>query len=146
LKSVPDLADGFIQLSCGTEKVRRSLVVADRRQEERKEFHMSECEGTFTLEVDDELFEIENVFDISLSGMGVETQCYLDPGKAVTITYEEDDCDVSVTGTVTWCEDDPESHGDYRVGILFDYSYRDKNSLLFMAVRKYLDTFDTVGS
>jgi len=119
-------------------------LVANRRQEERKEFHMSECEGTFTLAVDDELFEIENVFDISLSGMGIETQAYLGPGKCVTITYEEDDREVSVTGTVSWCEDDPESHGDYRVGILFGYSYRDNNSLLYMAVRKYLDPLDRV--
>jgi len=114
-------------------------VVSDRRQDERKELHMSECEGTFTLEASDELIEVENVFNISLSGIGVETQCYLDPGRTVVITYEEDDHGVSVTGTVTWCEDDPDSHGDYRIGILFDYSYRDKNSLLYMAVRKYLD-------
>ena len=100
---------------------------------------MSECEGTFALEVDDELFEIENVFDISLSGIGIETQCYLEPGKAITITYTEDDNNVSVSGTVTWCEDDPDSHGDYRVGILFDYSYRDKSSQFYMAVRKYLE-------
>lgn len=105
---------------------------------------MNECDGTFTLDVDDELFEIENVFDISLSGVGIETQIYLDPGKNVTITYEEGDTEVSVTGTVTWCEDDSDSHGDYRVGILFDYSYRDNNSLLYMAVRKYLDPLDTV--
>ena len=119
-------------------------MIADRRQEERIEFRMSECEGTFTLEFDDEVFEIENVFDISLSGIGVETQCYIDPGKQISITYTEDDNDVSVTGTVSWCEDVPDSHGDYRVGILFDYSYRDKSSQFFMAVRKYLEPASTV--
>lgn len=119
-------------------------MIADRRQEERRELRMSECEGTFALEVDDEMFEIEKVFDISLSGIGVETQSFLEPGTAITVTYTEDDHEVNVSGTVTWCEDDLDSHGDYRVGILFDYSYRDKSSQFYMAVRKYLEPFGVV--
>lgn len=101
---------------------------------------MEECKGTFTLETADDEFEIEEVRDISLSGIGFEMSSYLDPDTAVNIVYEEDERVVSVSGRITWCQDHPGAHGSYQFGVLFDYSYRDENSQLLLAVKDYIDT------
>lgn len=103
---------------------------------------MEECKGTFTLEIGDDEYEIEDVGDISLSGIGFEVSSYLDPDSPVTIVYEEDEKVVSVAGHVVWCQDHPRHHGSYKCGVLFDYSYRDENSQLLLAVKDYIDTTD----
>ncbi len=110
---------------------------ADRRQEERLRFCMEECRGTFTIEALGEEYEVEAVTDLSLSGMGFEMTAYLDPDTPVQLLYEEDDRLVSLSGRVIWCEDHPLVHGSYQYGIIFDYSARDDNSQLLLALRDY---------
>ncbi|MFQ5470261.1 MAG: PilZ domain-containing protein [Gammaproteobacteria bacterium] len=119
-----------------------NILNSERRQDDRAQISLDSCDGTFTLEVLDEEYEITEILDISLSGIGIEMPIYLDPGRPVKLFYEEDDLEIEVTGTVTWCSEDVSTTGGYRLGILFDYSYRDQNSMLFMAVRKFLDDFD----
>jgi hypothetical protein len=114
----------------------------DRRSDERIPFCMEECKGIFSLEINDEEFEMEDVYNISLAGMGFELSTYLDPDSAVAIRYEEAEQVITVRGKVVWCEDHPDAHGNYLVGILFDYSTGDENSQLFLAVKDYLDPGD----
>jgi len=112
-------------------------VEADRRQEERLRFCMEECRGTFTIEALGEEYEVEEVTDLSLSGMGFEMTAYLDPDTPIRLVYEEDDRLISLSGKVIWCEDHPSVHGSYQYGIIFDYSARDDNSQLLLALRDY---------
>jgi len=115
---------------------------SDRRSDERIPFCMEECKGIFSLEINDEEFEIEDVYNISLAGMGFELSSYLDPDSAVAVRYEEAERVITVRGKVVWCEDHPDAHGNYQVGILFDYSTGDENSQLFLAIKDYLDPGD----
>ncbi len=117
----------------------------DRRQEERLRFCMEECRGTFTLEAQGEEYEVEEVSDLSLSGMGFEMAAYLDPDTAVRLIYEEDDRRIILSGRVIWCEDHPTVHGSYQYGMIFDYSARDDNSQLLRALRDYF-AFERGGS
>ena len=114
----------------------------DRRSGDRIPFCMEECKGIFNLEVNDEEFEIEDVYNISLSGMGFELSAYLDPDSAVAVRYEEAERVIKVSGKVVWCEDHPDAQGNFQVGILFDYSAGDENSQLLLAVEDYLDRGD----
>ena len=109
---------------------------------------MDECRGTFTLEALGEEYEIEEVTDLSLSGMGFEMAAYLDPDTPVRLIYEEDDKVISLSGRVVWCEDHPTAHGSYQYGMIFDYSARDDNSQLLLALRDYFafDLGDHQGS
>ncbi len=109
----------------------------ERRQQERLRFCMEECRGTFTIEALGEEYEIEEVTDLSLSGMGFEMTAYLDPDTPVHLVYEEDDQVIRLAGRVVWCEDHPTVHGSYQYGMIFDYSARDDNSQLLMALRDY---------
>ncbi len=109
----------------------------DRRHQERLRFRMEECRGTFTIEAQGEEYEIEEVTDLSLSGMGFEMAAYLDPDTPVQLVYEEDDQVIRLAGRVVWCEDQPAVHGNYRYGMIFDYSARDDNSQLLMALRNH---------
>ncbi len=112
----------------------------DRRISERLSFHMNECRGMFVLESPDDEFEIDDIHDISLNGMGFDLPFYLDPEMAVSVTYEEEQISVTIHGTVIWCEDHPEIHGTFRVGIQFDYADLDESSQLLLAVERYTDT------
>jgi hypothetical protein len=103
---------------------------------------MEECKGLFTLETGDEEYEIEEVKNISLTGIGFEISAYVDPDAPVTISYEESEYVVSVTGKVVWCEDSSDVLGNYHLGVLFDYSTRDQPSQLLIAVEDYLDSGD----
>lgn len=98
----------------------------EKRKHERKPLRRDRCGGTFTLEVRGEFHEIFEVCDVSLSGMGITLPVYLDPGRPVKIFYAEDDHAISLTGTVTWCEEHPSSSSSsFRIGIFFDDPYRD---------------------
>ena len=114
----------------------------DRRSGDRIPFCMEECKGIFSVEINDEEFEIEDVYNISLSGMGFELSTYLDPDSAVAVRYEEAERVIKVSGKVVWCEDHPDAQGNFQVGILFDYSAGDENSQLLLAVEDYLDRGD----
>ena len=119
-----------------------SSLSIDRRSDDRIPFCMEECKGIFSLEINDEEFEIEDVYNMSLAGMGFELSTYLDPDSAVVVCYEEAERVITVSGKVVWCEDHPDAPGNYQVGILFDYSTGDENSQLLHAVEDYLDRGD----
>jgi hypothetical protein len=103
---------------------------------------MEECKGIFTLETTEEEYEIEAVSNISLTGIGFEMSAYIDPDTSVAVSYEESARVVSVDGRVVWCEENSDAHGNYQVGVLFDYSSRDEPSQLLIAVKDYLDPDD----
>ena len=110
----------------------------EKRKHERKPLRMDRCEGTFTLEVRNEFHEIAEVRDISISGMGITLPVYMDPGRPVKIFYAEDDHIVSLTGTITWCQEHPASSSSFKIGIFFDDPYRDMRCLFHEMMSRYL--------
>jgi len=77
------------------------------------------------------------VTDVSLSGMGFELSSFFDPETPVTIEYEDDEYHITLSGTVSWCEDTSCTGGNYQLGINFDYTSRDESSQLLLALRDY---------
>ena len=106
----------------------------DRRRDDRVRFCMEICRGIFILEALDEEYEIEEVTDISLAGMGFELSSYLDPETPVNIVYEDHDHRIVVSSTVIWCEDQGAIHANYQFGIVFDYSSEDASSRLLQVL------------
>lgn len=91
----------------------------------------------FILATADDEFEIEDINDISLTGIGFDLPVYMDPDTEVSVTYEEDQVSVTINGRVIWCEDHPEIHGSFRLGVQFDYADLDESSQLLLAVERY---------
>ncbi len=106
----------------------------DRRRDDRLRFCMDICRGIFTLEALDEEYEIEEVTDISLAGMGFEISSYLVPETPVKVIYEDNDHRIVICGAVIWCEDGAATHGNYQFGIVFDYSSEDASSRLLQVL------------
>ena len=110
----------------------------EKRKHERKPLRTDRCVGTFTLEVRNEFHEVLEVRDISLSGMGITLPVYMDPGRPVKIFYAEDDHIVSLTGTITWCDEHSLSSSSFKIGIYFDDPYRDEGCAFHAAMSRYL--------
>lgn len=110
----------------------------EKRKHERKPLRTDRCVGTFTLEVRNEFHEVLEVRDISLSGMGITLPVYMDPGRPVKIFYAEDDHIVSLTGTITWCDEHSLSSPSFKIGIYFDDPYRDEGCAFHAAMSRYL--------
>ena len=110
----------------------------EKRKHERRLVQMDRCEGTFTLEVHNAFHEIPQVQDMSISGMGIILPVYVDPGRPVKIFYAEDDHVVSLTGTVTWCQEQSPGSSSFRIGICFDDPYRDAKNVFHVTMSRYL--------
>ena len=110
----------------------------EKRAYERRPLRMDRCEGKFTLEVSNQFHEIPEVRDISLAGMGIALPVFVDPGRPVRVFYAEADHIVSLTGTVTWCQEHSSATPSFRIGIFFDDPYRDANSSFHVIVGRYL--------
>jgi len=110
---------------------------SERRNAERLSFHMNECRGMFVLATADDEYEIEEINDISLTGIGFDLPVYLDADTEVSVTYEEDQVGVTINGRVIWCEDHPDIHSSFRIGVQFDYADLDESSQLLIAVERY---------
>jgi len=110
---------------------------SERRNAERLSFHMNECRGMFVLATADDEYEIEEINDISLTGIGFDLPVYLDTDTEVSVTYEEDQVTVTINGRVIWCEDHPDIHSSFRIGVQFDYADLDESSQLLIAVERY---------
>ena len=110
----------------------------ERRTSKREKF-VKRSDGLFILSVQSDQHEVMDVIDVSPHGMGLTLGAYIDPGRATHVIYKkEGDTALSITGTVTYCEQI--SHPGYRVGIMFDFPYRDESELFYRSVREYLDT------
>jgi Tfp pilus assembly protein PilZ len=98
----------------------------------------------FFLRCEDGVYAVTRVRNVSLSGVGIETRYRLKPGEGIVLKYRSRETKVSVNGTVTWCC--PNGSHSYTLGVAFDPKEREKNSVFFLALRKYLDRFDGVSA
>ena len=114
----------------------------DQRQDARLGVNIEGQHNDFFLQCGDQIFQITNIRDVSVSGVGLETMEACEKGDTVVLKYESDDLNLTIRGTVMWCK--PTDMGAHALGIEFDVQNREDNSLFFMAMRKYLDDFDSL--
>jgi len=118
-------------------------VTKEKRQHSRKPFNSTENDFSFYLEDKGELYEINSVQDVSISGVGVGMPKEFNIGQKVALKYDSADYHIAINGTIIWC-DNISNLGPCRLGVEFDPGNKEDNALFFLAVRKYLDPFDGV--
>jgi len=125
-------------------------VLRENREYERKPLHTPEEEGAFFIEADGECHFFDKVKDVSVSGAGVQLPVPLAPTSHVILGFEQEDYRVQVQATVVWChpiEGDPaatDTQQNYRVGIRFNPLDLKNSSMLFLALREFIDPFGAV--
>lgn len=115
----------------------------EKRKYPRKGFNSAVDECSFYLEEKGRLYEINDVQDVSISGVGVHLPKKFNIGQKIVLKYESPDYHLSIDGTIAWC-DNAVQPGSSRLGIEFDAGNQEDNSLFFLAVRKFLDPFNGV--
>ena len=80
---------------------------------------------------------ITQVHDVSLSGVGIETRYPLRIGEVITLKYRSSELQISVEGTVAWCNQSKSQV--YSIGVSFLPGEKERNALFFLALRKYLN-------
>jgi len=113
--------------------------VEDRRKHKRKAFDIQNSDVHFKLKINDEVQEIYQVHDVSITGMRISlAEVKLDVAQELTLLVSEEDLALSVVAVVKWVG--PGSESDiYEHGVEFDNSDMDLNILLFMYLRKNLN-------
>ncbi len=115
-------------------------MLRENREYERKAVVPPTDEPCFYVEVGPRSYPFEAVHDVSVSGAGIELSVALTPTTPVRLGFEQEDCQVQVQGTVMWCE--PNGNEDsYRLGVLFDPHDMKNSSILFLALREFIDPF-----
>lgn len=107
----------------------------ERRRSKRSRF-IKQPIGRFFLVVSSEEYEVIDVIDVSVTGIGLELAEYVDPGRMVRVIYKDGDTAMHTSGTVTYCETAPDTR--YRIGIVFDYPHRKDSNLFYTRVREFL--------
>jgi len=121
------------------------ILHLERRWNNRKNVENEEVDGRFYLDINSETFELTNVHDLSISGMGLVLPIEMIAQQTVTLRFQSKGFDVSLSGKVMWCEKGKALKGydmAYRVGVEFDTENHQDLVMYFMAVRKYLDEFN----
>jgi len=113
----------------------------DQRLNDRLGINMAHGDNQFYIEHSGQIHPIENVRDVSISGMGLEISEGFNEGERVMLNYSSDGFSMQIDGTVMWCDS---QHSGSAMGIEFDSANQSDNTLFFMAMRKYLDEFDSL--
>lgn len=119
----------------------------ERRRHERHALRLNAKEVMFRLQYQGKWHRIENVNDVSVSGIGLHFTEAIETGTPVKISFMSRDLEIVLGAKVCWCQagvQDVSIVGTtetYRVGIEFDPQRIDDSMLMFMALRKYLDSF-----
>jgi len=117
----------------------------ERRRHTRLAVRIDEMDGFFRLNLNGEWHPLNEVKDVSISGMGLCLTAAIPPGTILQVGYMSRDLEITLPATVRWCRDHaPSEEGapaSYYVGIEFQSKKIDDNMLMFMAIRKFLDPF-----
>jgi hypothetical protein len=119
-----------------------SVMSSEKRKDSRGNVTIDPAGTMFFLRSSNGIYAITRVIDVSLSGAGIQTRYRLAPGEEVTLKFRSRDYRLEIRGTVAWCREDDDR--SCKLGIAFDPGNRERNSLFFLAMRKYLDDFDGV--
>ncbi len=124
-------------------------MLRESREYERKPLLTPENEVSFFIEVEGERHLFDTVKDVSVSGAGVQLPVPLIPTSPVVLGFDQEDYQLRVQATVVWCkplEEDDILDGQppaYRLGIRFNPLDLKSSSMLFLALREFIDPFGT---
>ncbi len=118
----------------------------DRRQMRRARVDLEQSSGEFRLRTPTLDLPIVGSNHISISGMDIKTARPVRPGTPVELHFRTLDLHLKVRGRITWCAErverrDGERSALYTMGVEFDPDTLDDNSLLFLALRRFVDPF-----
>ncbi len=116
-------------------------MTGEKRKYPRKLFRPDDHDFSFYLQDKGGSYEISNVQDVSISGVGVGIPRSFNIGQKVSLQYDSEDYHLTIDGTIVWCDGSVNS-GSCRLGVEFDADSQEDNTLFLLAVRKYLDTSD----
>ncbi len=120
----------------------------DRRQLRRSKVDLKQTTGDFRLEINGKNVPILDSNHISISGMDIKASEAARPSSAIRLHFRTQDIHLAIKGHVAWCAESIEesasapAKGLYAMGIEFDPTSIDDNSLLFLALRQYVDHFE----
>jgi len=125
-------------------------MLRESREYERKPLLTTEREAVFFIESEGQRHFFDTVKDVSVSGAGVHLPIPLIPTSPVVLGFEQEDYQVHVQATVIWCqplEEDDDLGGQpagYRMGIRFNPLDLKNSSMLFLALREFIDPFGAI--
>ena len=118
----------------------------ERRQSRRAKVDLAQTGGEFNLELNGKNIPILGSNHISISGMDIQTPTAVQPNSNIKLHFRTRDLHLAVKGQVAWCAARDDAHQDgrhlYAMGIEFDPTTIDDNSLLFLALREFVDAFE----
>jgi len=124
--------------------------ITDRRLNRRSIADLNQNKGAIEVEINGKTFPVLGSKNISISGMDIQAQQAAIPAADVRLLFKTPDLALTVKGQVAWCatpafqqqtQHTPPSDA-FSMGIEFDPSTMKENSLLFLALRQYVDKFE----
>lgn len=122
-------------------------MLRESRENERKALVTPDQEIVFFIESNGERYPFNKVKDVSVSGAGIQLPIPLAPSSPIVLGFDQDDYQVRVQGTVVWCqalEEECANDTDqrsYRMGVRFNPLDMKNSSMLFLALREFIDPF-----
>ena len=118
---------------------RNDLMNSEKRNHERKNLASDQIEGIFSIIVKDEKIVFDQVNDVSISGMGIRVDHFLDKDQPIKVCYESDDFNIEINAEIVW--EEKLEDNTFRIGVQFSNENMDGNVMLFMTMREYIDDF-----
>ncbi|MDH5257812.1 MAG: PilZ domain-containing protein [Gammaproteobacteria bacterium] len=112
---------------------------SEKRNHERKNLDYDQIPGKFQVDLSGELFEFNQVNDVSISGMGLLFPRSVSAGQTIQISYQSEEFNTALEAEVIW--EEKLSDGVFRLGVEFSTKNMDDNIMLFMTLREYIDDF-----
>jgi hypothetical protein len=122
-------------------------MLRESRENERKPLVTPDKEVIFFIESNGTRYPFDKVNDVSVSGAGIQLPVALTPTSTIVLGFDQDDYQVRVQGTVVWCQAlQAESfkgsqQRNYRMGVRFNPLDMKNSSMLFLALREFIDPF-----
>jgi PilZ domain len=122
-------------------------MLRESRENERKPLVTPDKEAVFFIESHGTRYPFDKVKDVSVSGAGIQLPVALAPSSSITLGFDQEDYQVRVQGTVVWCQILEEECANeparrcYRMGVRFNPLDMKNSSMLFLALREFIDPF-----
>ena len=112
---------------------------SEKRDHERKNLASDEIQGKFSIILKNEEIEFSDVNDVSISGMGIRLDHFVEKGTPIQVSYVSEDFSVLINADIVWTEKLEDNF--FRIGVQFSNENVDNNVMLFMTMREYIDDF-----
>lgn len=111
----------------------------ERRGHNRESLDVDGISAHFSIEVEGQSIDFNQVNDVSISGMGLILSQSFSIDTPVALKFVSDEFDLRVAARVAWCE--PDGENEFRVGVQFSADDLDANVMFFMTLREFIDDF-----